>query len=140
MAKTNISTTARQVELIIRQLDSLSTLPEVATAFLATVAGNKLDKPAITDIIESDAALTAKVFALAYTESVSFDAEKPSVKEAVAKLDAELIGELILSLKISQPRHCPAKQVENPLPSISTELLVLEYYLIFYYNLFYLSS
>lgn len=116
MAKTDISTTARQVELIIRQLDSLSALPEVATAFLTTVAGKKLDKAAITDIIESDAALTANIFALAYDQSVTFDACGPSVKQAVTKLPEDLVSEMILSLKIIQEPHCPSKKQDIPLP------------------------
>jgi putative nucleotidyltransferase with HDIG domain len=116
VAKTNISTTARQVELFIRQLDSLSTLPEVATAFLTTVAGKKLDRSAIIGIIEADAALTARVFALAYDESVSFTNDKPSVKEAVAKLPVDLVRELILSLRIFHPSNCPSTEADNSLP------------------------
>ena len=100
MAKTNNSTTARQVELIIRQLNSLSTLPEVATTFLTTVAGKKLDKTAITAIIEADPALTAKLFTIAHQESITFDGDKPSVQQAVNKLDPELIREMILSLRM----------------------------------------
>ena len=103
MAKTNISTTSRQVELIIRQLDSVSVLPEVATAFLAAAAEKKLDRTTITEMIESDAALTAKVFALAYDKSVSYSSGRPSVKEAVASLPDEIVREIILSLKIFQP-------------------------------------
>lgn len=116
MAKTNISTTARQVELFIRHLDSLSTLPEVATGFLTAVAGNKLDRSAIIEIIKADPALTARVFSLAYDESVFFDSGKPSVKEAIAKLPADLIRELILSQKIFESTGCPSTQADKPLP------------------------
>ena len=114
MAKTNISTKARQVELIIRQLDSLSTLSEVATTFLTTVAGKKLDRSAITAIIEADPALTAKLFTIAYQESIAFTDDKPSVQQAVNKLDPELIREMILSMRIFQP-GCDSTQTEKPL-------------------------
>jgi len=108
----SLSTLPEVATAFLATVAGKNTLPEVATAFLATVAGKKLDKPAITAIIESDAALTAKVFALAYDESVSYATDKPSVKEAVAKLPAELIRELILSLKIS----LPSAPTANPLP------------------------
>ena len=95
-----MTTTARRVELIIRQLNSLSTFPEVAAGFLSTTAAKKADIPTLTEIIEADPALTAKVFSLAYNESVEFSGDKPTVKEAVAKLPADMIRDVILSLRI----------------------------------------
>jgi len=91
---------ARQVELIIRQLDSLSTLPEVAAGYLANLADDGIDRAALGEIIESDAALTAKILSLAYKEQVAFTSDKPSVAEAVAKLPRSLIREAVLSNKV----------------------------------------
>ncbi len=85
------TTSARQVELIIRQLDSLSTLPEVAAGFLVNLADGGIDRAGLSEIIESDAALSAKILSLAYKERVVFSPDKPSVAEAVAKLGRSLI-------------------------------------------------
>ncbi|MHC5059899.1 MAG: HDOD domain-containing protein [Planctomycetota bacterium] len=92
----------RQVELIIRQLDSLSTLPEVAAGFLAKLADGGIDRSGLSRIIESDAGLSAKILSLAYQEQVVFSGDKPSVSEAVAKLDKSLIREAVLSGNVSE--------------------------------------
>jgi putative nucleotidyltransferase with HDIG domain len=94
------TTSARQVELIIRQLDSLSTLPEVAAGFLANLADGGIDRAGLSEIIESDAALSAKILSLAYKERVVFSPDKPSVSEAVSKLGKSLIREAVLSSKV----------------------------------------
>ena len=94
------TTAARQVELIIRQLDSLSTLPEVAAGYLAKLADDGIDRAALGGIIESDAALTAKILSLAYEERVVFAEDKPSVAGAVAKLPRSMIREAVLSNKV----------------------------------------
>ncbi|HIJ67168.1 MAG TPA: HDOD domain-containing protein, partial [Planctomycetes bacterium] len=91
---------ARQVELIIRQLDSLSTLPEVAAEYLAKLADDRIDRSDLGGIIESDAALTAKILSLAYKERVVFADDKPSVAEAVSKLPGPMIREAVLSSKV----------------------------------------
>ena len=90
----------RQVELIIRQLEGLSTLPEVAAGYLAKLADGAIDRAALGGIIESDAALSAKILSLAYKERVVFTNDKPSVSEAVAKLPASMIREAVLSSKV----------------------------------------
>ena len=94
------TTSARQVELIIRQLDSLSTLPEVAAGFLANLADGGIDRAGLSEIIESDAALSAKILSLAYKERVVFAPDKPSVADALAKLGRPLIREAVLSSKV----------------------------------------
>ncbi|RKY10469.1 MAG: hypothetical protein DRP65_06550 [Planctomycetota bacterium] len=90
----------RQVELIIRQLDSLSTLPEIAAGYLAKLADGAIDRRALGEIIESDAALSARILSLAYKERVVFTNDKPSVSEAVAKLPASTIRQAVLSSKV----------------------------------------
>ena len=101
MAKSAKSTAvARQVELIIRQLNSLSTLPEVAAGFLASLADGPVNTVALSEIIESDPALTAKIFSLAYKEGITFTDDKPSVTEAVAKLPTSMIRDAVLSVKV----------------------------------------
>jgi putative nucleotidyltransferase with HDIG domain len=94
------SAVARQVELIIRQLDSLSTLPEVAAEFLAKLAAGPVDDSALTEIIESDPALTAKIFSLAYKEGITFTDNRPSVAEAVAKLPTPMVRDAVMSVKV----------------------------------------
>ena len=103
MAKSQDNTrAARQVELIIRQLSSLSTLPEVAAAFMTTLADSGSDAARVIEIIESDPALTARVFELAHEQGVVFKDNIPSIDQAISKLDPEAIRDAILSVKVFQ--------------------------------------
>ena len=95
--KTNV---ARQVELIIRQLTTLSTLPEVAAGFLSNLAGGKVNSAGLNDLVESDPALTARILSLAFTEGVSFKDNTPSVSEALAKLSDAVVRDAIFSVKV----------------------------------------
>jgi putative nucleotidyltransferase with HDIG domain len=96
------SAVARQVELVIRKLDSLSTLPQVAACFLSTLAAERLDRNAIAEIIESDAALTARILSLAHQHGATFTDGKPSIAEAVAKLPEQMIRDAVLSVGVFQ--------------------------------------
>jgi putative nucleotidyltransferase with HDIG domain len=98
----NNSSVVRQVELIIRQIECLSTLPEIATAFLTSTLKGRCELDDLSQIIESDPAITAKIFSLAYDAQVDFTDGKPSIGEAIAKLPVETIGGCILSIKVFQ--------------------------------------
>ncbi|MBE0536106.1 MAG: HDOD domain-containing protein [Phycisphaerae bacterium] len=103
MAKSKGATTvARQVELIIRRLGSVSTLPEVAAVFLSHLGGQGTSTATLSDVIESDAALTAKVLSLAQEKGVVFTEDIPTISEAVTKLPRPLIRDAVLSVKVFQ--------------------------------------
>jgi len=95
-------TTARQVELVIRQLDSLSTLPSVAAQFFSRLLQPQFSPSAIADIIESDPALTAKILSLIHQQGVSLLDEKFSLRRALDKLPAHLVRDAVLSVKVFQ--------------------------------------
>ncbi len=92
---------ARQVERIVRQLTSLSTLPAVAAHLLGQMSEATFDPAQFAEHIQSDAALTARVLTLAHREGVAFSGE-PTVAEAVAKLDLSQLREAIISVKVFQ--------------------------------------
>jgi len=90
----------RQAELIIRRLSSLSTLPAVAVQYFSKLATGQMSPAALADIIESDAALTAKILTLANQQNISFSNDKPNIKEAVCNLPATVIRDAVLSVKV----------------------------------------
>jgi putative nucleotidyltransferase with HDIG domain len=92
---------ARQVERIVRQLTSLSTLPQVAANLLSQITDGAFDPAQLAENIQSDPALTAKVLLLAHREGIQFSHE-PTVVEAVAKLPAALLREAVISVKVFQ--------------------------------------
>lgn len=93
---------ARRVELLVRKLESLSMVPEVAAGFLSHLAKDGNNTAALSEIIECDAALTAKVISLANEKGVVFTDDIPSVGEAVAKLPVSVIRDAVLSVKVFQ--------------------------------------
>ena len=99
-AKANAA--ARQVELVVRRLTSLSTLPEVAAGFLAHLVSGSFSVAALSEIVESDPALTARIFRLAHAEGVVFADGKPNIAEALAKLPASTVRDAVLSVTVFQ--------------------------------------
>ena len=92
---------AQQIELTIRELDSLSTLPCVATRFLSEIAQAQASLSALAEIIESDPALTVKILSLMYEQGMRFSEEGFSVRRAVEKLPAHLLQDTIFSIKVA---------------------------------------
>ena len=81
---------ARQVERIVRQLTSLSTLPTVAAGLLNQINDRHADPAVLAENIQSDPALTARVLMLANQQGIRF-ADGPTITEAVAKLPLTLL-------------------------------------------------
>lgn len=97
---------SRQVERIVRQLSSLSTLPTVTAELLRQMNVGQVDPVQLADNISADPALTAKVLMLAHREGVEFT-NGPDIKEAVAKLPLAHIREAVVSVKVFQMLDCP---------------------------------
>jgi len=96
------STAARHMELIIRRLDSLSTLPAVAAQFLSRLCRPQLVPSQLAELIESDVALTAKIFSLAYEQGLTFAGENLSVRDVIDKLSSPIVHQALLTVKIFQ--------------------------------------
>jgi len=91
---------AHQIELAIRRLDSLSTLPSIAARFFSKLLDPHFSPSAIADIIESDPALTCRILSLIYQQGVSQPEGKFSLSRALDKLPAQLVRDTILSVKV----------------------------------------
>lgn len=92
---------ARQVERIVRQLTSLSTLPAVVAELLNKIKQSPSDSDLLVENIQADPALTAKVLMLAHQEGVQFT-NGPAIAEAVAKLPLAILREAVISVKVFQ--------------------------------------
>ncbi len=93
---------AQQVELAIARLDSLSIMPSVAAKFLSQLNQLELTPVTLSDFIESDPALTAKIFALFHDQGLNFGDERPSISRALEKLSLRLIRDTFLSMNVYQ--------------------------------------
>jgi putative nucleotidyltransferase with HDIG domain len=95
-----VPASAHQVELVIRQLESLSILPSVAAQFFSKLLQPRFSSSAIADIIELDPALAAKALFLIHKQDLDFSGEKFSLRQALDKLPEHLIRDVFFSLKI----------------------------------------
>lgn len=92
--------TAHQLELIISQLDSLSILPSAAARFLSMLNSMELTTSDLTELIESEPALTTKIFSLLYQSNQPLPDKPPFIRTALEKLPLRLIRDSFLAARV----------------------------------------
>ncbi len=102
-AKNSEPPAADQVELIIRRLDSLSTLPCVATRLLCEVLHLQGGQSDLAEIIESEPALTANILSLMHRQGLSTTEAGYSVRGLLDKLGPEVVRDAFLSVRVLYP-------------------------------------
>ncbi|MEM1446075.1 MAG: HDOD domain-containing protein [Planctomycetota bacterium] len=91
----------RRIELILRQIDQLPTLPAVATRLLELTADHESRSDEVVQLVASDPALTAKVLAMCRTADRGIrNTDALTVERAVLLLGYTQVRNLVLSLKI----------------------------------------
>ena len=98
MADSHQNAVARQVDLALAGLESLSTPPATAAQLVGHVVDGRMG--AAAEIIEADPALSAHVLSLAHRHRVSFREGIASVSESVSKLPAAVVREAVLSARL----------------------------------------
>lgn len=87
-----------QVELILSQIDSLPTLPEVAMRLLALTDDHRSSARQAIELIESDQSLSARLLSMVNRAHVGSRAE--TVDRAVVLLGFEALRSLVLSMQV----------------------------------------
>ncbi len=90
---------ARRLELILRQVDALPTLPVVATRLLSLTASDTSTAGEVVELISADQSLTAKVLSMcraAYRGAHNVT----TVEKAVVMLGFDAIRSAVLSVKV----------------------------------------
>jgi putative nucleotidyltransferase with HDIG domain len=102
MPETNSSEQVRskRVELIIRQLEALPTLPVVATKVLQATTSKETSVKEVISLIESDQSLTAKILGLTRKAHLGLGGAITTVDKAVVMLGFEAIRNAILSIQV----------------------------------------
>jgi len=93
-------TKPRRVELILRQIDALPTLPAVATRLLQLTADEASTANQVVRLIEADPALTAKVLALCKSADKGVRHDVLTVERAVVLLGFATIRNAVLSVQV----------------------------------------
>ncbi|MEM8782547.1 MAG: HDOD domain-containing protein [Planctomycetota bacterium] len=115
----------RRIELILRQIDQLPTLPAVATRLLELTADHESRSDEVVQLVSSDPALTAKVLAMCRTADRGVrNADALTVQRAVLLLGYGQVRNLVLSLKIFELFDGGAVETESTderEPSVSAQ-------------------
>jgi len=90
----------RQVDLILDQLESLPTLPEVATQLLSLTASSRSDARQVIDLIRADQALTARILSVAARADTGMRKEARTISKAVLMLGFETVRSIVMSIKV----------------------------------------
>ncbi|XAL98283.1 HDOD domain-containing protein [Phycisphaeraceae bacterium D3-23] len=107
----------RRIELILRQIDSLPTLPAVATRLLQLTASDESHLSEVVEMIAADPALTAKVLSLCKSADKGVR-DVLTIDRAVKLLGFHAIRNAVLSLKVFE--------VYGPKPTEPPALPLLE--------------
>jgi signal transduction histidine kinase/HD-like signal output (HDOD) protein len=93
-------TSARRIELILQQVESLPTLPGIAMRLLQLTSAEDSDARQVMELVRADQALTAKVLALCRHAYSGVRSETVTVDRAVVLLGFEAIRNAVLSIKV----------------------------------------
>jgi putative nucleotidyltransferase with HDIG domain len=99
----NANAAARQVELAVGRLDSLSTLPCVGVQLFSRLMEGQLSASALGDVIEADPALAAKCLSLVCRRGVNLSGGRFSLRRALDELDPNDVRDELLSVRAFQP-------------------------------------
>jgi signal transduction histidine kinase/HD-like signal output (HDOD) protein len=99
---------SRRVEMILRQIDSLPTLPAVAVRLLALTARDDTDARQVIEVVASDQALTAKVLSLCRRADLGLRDGSITIEKAVVLLGFTAVRNAALSLKVFEVLDDPA--------------------------------
>lgn len=90
----------RRIELILRKIDSLPTLPAIATRLLSFTASDDAQAREVTELVSADPALTAKVLSLCRSTDKGVHSEVLTIDRAVVLLGFNAIRNAVLSVKV----------------------------------------
>ncbi|NQU74790.1 MAG: HDOD domain-containing protein, partial [Planctomycetes bacterium] len=90
----------QQIELILRQLESVPTLPEVATRLLKLTSSNQANTQEVINLVSADQSLTAKILSLAGRANTGLRKEARTISRVVVMLGFEAVRSAVLSIKV----------------------------------------
>ena len=90
----------RRLELILRQIDTLPTLPAIAARLLSLTVDEEASAREVIELVKADQALTAKVLSMCRRADLGVRTDDLSVDRAVVLLGFNAIRNAVLSVKI----------------------------------------
>ena len=93
-------TKPRRIDLILRQIDSLPTLPAIAARLLSLTSSDESHAKQVIDLVGADPALSAKVLSLCRTADKGLAGQGLTIDRAVVLLGFNAIRNAVLSVKV----------------------------------------
>lgn len=90
----------RRVELILRQVDALPTLPAVAARLLQLTSSDDSDAKQVTELVATDPSLTAKILKICRAADKGVHADVITIDRAVVLLGFNAVRNAVLSIKV----------------------------------------
>ena len=97
---TSATSKSRRIDLILRQIDSLPTLPVVATKLLSMTSNDESHARDVIKLVSSDPALTSKILAICRAANQGVRSDVLTVERAVVLLGFNAVRNAVLSTKI----------------------------------------
>jgi len=97
----------RRLELILRQIESLPTLPIVATKLLALTTSDQTHARQVIELVSSDQALSARVLAMCRQADMGLRDDVMTIDRAVVLLGFTAIRNAVLSIKVFETFQKP---------------------------------
>jgi signal transduction histidine kinase/HD-like signal output (HDOD) protein len=99
--------------MIVRQLDTLSTFPQIAGNALRLLAADPPDMSDLTEMLKADPALSARVLSMV-SEPFDTSSHTPlTMEQAVAALSSEQIRDAVLSVRVFQAFEAQTAEQEE---------------------------
>ncbi len=103
-------TKPQRIELILRQIDSLPTLPAVAARLLGLTSSDDSNAKQVIELVSADPSLTMKVLSLCQTADKGVKSDTLTVDRAVVLLGFNAIRNAVLSVKVFETFGPDAKR------------------------------
>ncbi len=91
---------SKRVELIVRQLENLPTLPVVATKLLQATTSKDSSIKEVISLLQSDQSLTAKILGLTRRSHLGLSDNVGTIEKAVVMLGFEAVRNAVLSIQV----------------------------------------
>lgn len=101
----------RRVEMILRQIDALPTLPVVAMRLIAVTTSNDSDARQVVELVQQDLSMTTRLLALCRRSSVGLREQNLTLDRAVVLLGFNAVRNVVLSAKLLE-HFMPAAHAE----------------------------
>lgn len=114
---------ASQIDLILRQVDSLPTLSPIATRLMEITNVEDADLDRLVEVLESDPALTARLLGLCRRADKGLGDRITTVRRAVVMLGLEAVQAAVLSVTVYDLMQRCVPKVDEPNPAAADNTL-----------------